>query len=108
LILNTSKLLLDIISTMEKHVPRKHIAAAAQLAIARGLGQIALEVARSEGIEVIGASGGVFCNRAITVALRKEVEKAGLKFIRHELLPPGDGCLSVGQAVAASQMKFKL
>ncbi|MEM3421154.1 MAG: carbamoyltransferase HypF [Candidatus Hadarchaeum sp.] len=108
LILNTSKLLLDIISAMKKHIPRKHIAAAAQLAIARGLGQIALEVARSEGIEVIGASGGVFCNRAITVALRKEVEKAGLKFIRHELLPPGDGCLSVGQAVAASQMKFKL
>lgn len=104
LVLNTSKLLLDVLSAMRKHVPRKHIAAAAQLAIARGLSQIALEVAQSEGIEVIGASGGVFCNRAITVAMRKEVEMAGLKFIRHELLPPGDGCLSVGQAVAASKM----
>lgn len=103
LTLNTSKLLLDVLSAMRNHVARKHIAAAAQQAIALGLGQIALEVAESEGIEIIGISGGVFCNRAITVSIRKEVEKAGLKFIRHEILPPGDGCLSVGQAVAAAQ-----
>ncbi|MGQ9788117.1 MAG: carbamoyltransferase HypF [Candidatus Hadarchaeaceae archaeon] len=104
LTLNTSKLLLDVLSAMKKNIPRKHIAAAAQLAIAKGLGQISLEVARSAGIEVIGVSGGVFCNRAITVAMGKEVKMSGLKLIRHELLPPSDGCLSVGQAVAASQM----
>ncbi|MGC8816257.1 MAG: carbamoyltransferase HypF [Candidatus Hadarchaeum sp.] len=104
LMLNTSKLLLDVLAARKRNVPRKHIAAAAQLAIARGLSQMAIEVAKSEGIEVIGASGGVFCNWAITVAVRKEVEESGLKFVRHELLPPGDGCLSVGQAVVASRM----
>jgi len=104
--LNTSRLLLDVLSALKKRVPRRHIAAAAQLAIARGLGLMAREVAESEGIKTVGASGGVFCNRAITTALRREVEGAGLKFIRHEALPPGDGCLSAGQAVVAAKVKM--
>jgi hydrogenase maturation protein HypF len=83
-------------------VPRKHIAAAAQLAVARGLALIAIDVASSSGIEVVGASGGIFYNRAITEAVRREVEGAKLRFVRHEILPPGDGCISVGQAVASA------
>jgi len=104
LTLDTSKLLLDVLSAMERRVPRKHIAAAAQLAISRGLSSIALDVASSRGIKTVGASGGVFCNRAITNTMRREVEGAGLKFLRHEILPPGDGCISAGQAAAASRL----
>jgi hydrogenase maturation factor HypF (carbamoyltransferase family) len=31
--------------------------------------------------------------------MRKIVEKAGLRFVVHEVVPPGDGGLSFGQAV---------
>ncbi|HID60389.1 MAG TPA: carbamoyltransferase HypF [Hadesarchaea archaeon] len=102
MIFNTSKLLLDVLQTLQTKMLKKHIAAAAQLALARGLASIAIDVASSRGIKTVGGSGGVFYNRAITAAIRKEVEMAGLKFIAHEVLPPGDGGISVGQAVIAS------
>ncbi|MFH1821825.1 MAG: carbamoyltransferase HypF [Methanobacteriota archaeon] len=105
MIMDTSKLLIEILSALENRVPRKHIAAAAQLAVARGLSSIAIDVAKSKGITAVGGSGGVFCNRAITIAMQREVERAGLTFVRHETLPPGDGCISTGQAIAAAHIK---
>jgi hydrogenase maturation protein HypF len=103
--LDTSKLLLDILSGLKARVPRKHLAAAAQLAVARGLASIAADTALSKGIKTVGASGGVFYNRAITVAVRREIEGNELRFVQHEILPPGDGCISTGQAVAAATLQ---
>ena len=102
-IVDTSQLLADILSALRARVPRRHIAAAAQRAIARGLASIAIDTASSRGVGVVGGSGGVFYNWAITAAVRKEIEKAGLRFVQHELLPPGDGCISIGQAVIAAR-----
>ena len=102
-VVNTSRLLVDVLDALRVQVPRRHIAAAAQRAIAQGLASVAVDAASSKGIEVVGGSGGVFYNRAITAAVRKEVEKAGLRFVQHELLPPGDGGISVGQAIIAAQ-----
>jgi hydrogenase maturation protein HypF len=104
-VVNTSQLLVDILSAVRARVPRKHIAAAAQRAIAQGLASIAIDAASAKKIEVVGGSGGVFYNQAITAVVREMVEKAGLKFIQHELLPPGDGGVSVGQAVVAASTR---
>ncbi len=102
-VVNTSRLLVDVLDALRARVSRRHIAAAAQRVIARGLASVAIDAASSKGIEVVGGSGGVFYNRAITAAVRREVEKAGLRFVQHELLPPGDGGISVGQAIIAVQ-----
>lgn len=102
-VVDTSQLLADIVSALQARVPHRYIAAAAQRAIARGLASIAIDTASSNGISVVGGSGGVFYNWAITAAVRKEIEKAGLQFVQHEFLPPGDGCISTGQAVVAAQ-----
>ena len=102
-VVDTSQLLADIVSALQARVPRRYIAAAAQRAIARGLASIAIDTASSRGVSVVGGSGGVFYNWAITAAVRKEIEKAGLQFVQHEFLPPGDGCISIGQAVVAAQ-----
>jgi hydrogenase maturation protein HypF len=83
-------------------VPRRHIAAAVQCALAEGLSEIAIDAAFDRKMKVVGGSGGVFCNDAMTSATRKATSKAGLKFVRHELLPTGDGGISVGQAVVAA------
>lgn len=101
-VVDTSHLLVDIVNALRARVPRKHIAASAQRAVARGLTEIAIDAASARGINMVGGSGGVFYNRAITATVRKLVEEAGLKFIQHELLPPGDGGISVGQAVIAA------
>ncbi|MEM2878054.1 MAG: carbamoyltransferase HypF, partial [Candidatus Hadarchaeales archaeon] len=102
-VLDTSKLLLDVIEHLEKKTPVKHIAAAAHIAIAGGLAEVAVEAAEQRGTKDVGASGGVFYNRIITRVLREDVERNGLRFLRHELLPCGDGCISVGQAISAAK-----
>jgi hydrogenase maturation protein HypF len=95
-------LLENILDALRRGIPRKQIAAAAQRALAEGLAEIAIDVASAKDIKIVGGSGGVFYNRAITSTVRKSVEEVGLKFIQHELLPPGDGGISVGQAVVAA------
>ncbi len=100
-VVNTSRLLMDVLDALRARVSREHIAAAAQQAIARGLASIAIDTASSNGIGVVGGSGGVFYNKSITTAVHREVEKAGLRFVQHEFLPPGDGGISVGQAIIA-------
>lgn len=105
-VMDTSQLLISIIDALRNGVPRRHIAAAAQRAVARGLAEIAVEAASSRGVRAVGGSGGVFCNRTITATVRALVEGSGLKFFTHELLPPGDGGVSVGQAVIAARSNF--
>jgi len=78
------------------------LAATAQEGLARGLARLAVEAAREEGIGVIGLTGGVAVNDAIASAIRAEVEGAGLRFLSHRLVPPGDGGLSFGQLVHAA------
>ncbi len=102
-VVDTSELLLGVLGALRERVPRRHIAAAAQRALAEGLAEVAIEAALEEGIKAVGASGGVFYNRAITKVVREAVEGAGLRFFSHRLLPPGDGGISVGQAVVAAK-----
>jgi len=101
-VIDTSQILLGAIKALRARVPRRHIAAAVQRAIAESLSEIAIDAAFDEKMKVVGGSGGVFCNDAMTSATRKATSKAGLKFVRHELLPTGDGGISVGQAVVAA------
>jgi len=101
-VVDTSQLLLGALEALRARVPRRHIAAAVQQALARGLVEVATDAASVEGIKTVGGSGGVFYNDAITAAVREGVEKSGMKFVRHELLPTGDGGVSVGQAVVAA------
>ncbi|MCS7131245.1 MAG: carbamoyltransferase HypF [Hadesarchaea archaeon] len=103
-VVDTSELLLGVLEALRRRLPRRHIAAAAQRALARGLAEVAIGAAMEEGIRMVGASGGVFCNRAIARVVREAVEGAGLRFVSHELLPPGDGGISVGQAVVAARL----
>ena len=78
------------------------LAYSAQAYLAEGLAQLAIEKAERLNVKVVGFSGGVACNEHITLTMRKAVEKRGLKFVAHNLVPPGDGGLSFGQVVAAS------
>ncbi|MHA1251904.1 MAG: carbamoyltransferase HypF [Candidatus Helarchaeota archaeon] len=71
--------------------------------IARGLSTIAIEKAEDLGITKIGFSGGVAFNTIITRLIKTEVNNAGLEFIQHKKVPPGDGGVSLGQAVIAAK-----
>ncbi|MDZ7850503.1 MAG: carbamoyltransferase HypF [Halodesulfurarchaeum sp.] len=78
------------------------LAATAQDALAQGLASIAIEAARTRGVDAIGFSGGVAYNEAISRRIRKRVEVVDLEYLDHELVPPGDAGISYGQTLVAS------
>lgn len=101
-ILDTSALLLSALEHKfdGKDVP--DIAFSAQRAVARGLAELAIISADQKGVNVIGGSGGVFYNEAISMTIKKEIEDAGYRFIQHKNSCAGDGSVSLGQAVVAA------
>jgi hydrogenase maturation protein HypF len=75
-------------------------------AVMRGLVDIAVDEAEDKGVMSIGISGGVSYNHAISSMAKELVEARGLKFVCHDQLPNGDGCIAVGQcAIALKRMK---
>lgn len=53
------------------------------------------------GIHTVALSGGVFQNRLLTKLVSTDLETKGFMVLRHRLIPPNDGGLCLGQAVAA-------
>ncbi|MDH5532528.1 MAG: carbamoyltransferase HypF, partial [Candidatus Bathyarchaeota archaeon] len=81
------------------------LAYSTQSYLAKGLAQLAVEEAERLGVKAVGFSGGVAYNEHITQTIRKTVEEGGFKFLVHSLVPPGDGGVSFGQAIAVSLSK---
>lgn len=104
-VLNTSEMLLRIFENRQK-CSRADLAYSAHVYLANGLAALAIENALGNGIKTIGFSGGVACNEIIALTMRKIVESAGLRFVVHKVVPPGDGGLSFGQAVACGFSQF--
>ncbi|MEM1511320.1 MAG: carbamoyltransferase HypF [Candidatus Jordarchaeales archaeon] len=100
-VLDTSQILSEVLQALGKHRV-EDLAASAQHAIAIGLADIAVNVAQEENVRTVGFTGGVAYNEAITKTIRKHVEKNGLVFIQHSVIPPGDAGVSIGQAIVAA------
>lgn len=98
-ILNTKYLLETVFDEMHR-TAKADLACSAQSYLARGLAALAVETAQKLGYKTVGFSGGVAYNRQITSTVRSVVERSGLRFVANARVPPGDGGLSFGQAVA--------
>jgi hydrogenase maturation protein HypF len=96
--LDTTQMLLEIFENREKY-PKADLAYSMHSYLARGLAELAIEKAEDNGIRTVGFSGGAACNQILTSIMRKAVKTAGLQFLVHEAIPPGDGGVSFGQAV---------
>lgn len=99
--LDTSLIVKEVIDLYLKGENPHEIAAASQIAISHGLSEIAIKAAEDKGIKIIGGTGGVFYNEAITKACKEYIEKEGFEFIQHKNSCCGDGSVSLGQAIIA-------
>ncbi|MEM2105637.1 MAG: carbamoyltransferase HypF [Candidatus Bathyarchaeia archaeon] len=97
-ILKTTEMLMEIFRNRKKKTI-ENLAYSAHAYLARGLAQLAIEKAQENGVNAVGFSGGAACNEILTKIMRETVEAAGLRFLVHNAIPPGDGGLSFGQAV---------
>jgi len=99
-VLQTSAMVRELLENRDKVNPRK-LAYSFHRALAEGLADMAINSARGNGLNTVGFTGGVANNELMTRIIREKIESEGLRFLRHTKVPPGDGGLSLGQAVVA-------
>jgi hydrogenase maturation protein HypF len=96
--LDTRVLFAAIFAEKKRGTPLPVIARRFHRSIAVHLAALAARLAGEHRIVHVGLSGGCLQNRTLALALADELEKRGLTPLLHEKLPPGDGCISLGQA----------
>ena len=99
----SSSILKTVVENYLKGVSKKDIAAGAQIAVAKGLSQRAIE--NASNVDTIGATGGVFYNESISSTCKDYITKNGYNFIQHKNSCSGDGSVSVGQAIVSKVKK---
>jgi hydrogenase maturation protein HypF len=97
-VLDTTDLLVQVFENRNK-CSKADLAYSVHAYLAVGLASLAVGAAAENGVEAVGFTGGAACNEILTRLMRKTVEAAGLRFLVHEAVPPGDGGISFGQAV---------
>ena len=101
--LNTTEILRDVVRLYQNGAKKADIARAGQIAIAKGLSELAIISADKKKLNSIGATGGVFYNEAITDTVKNFIENNGYDFIQHKNTCAGDGSVSLGQAIIAKK-----
>ncbi len=101
-VVETKPMMVQAYRALKSGARVEDVALAVHVALADSLARVAVEEAERRGVGVVGFSGGVAYNEVITSVVRRRVEEAGLRFIRHTVVPNGDGGVSVGQAVVAA------
>jgi hydrogenase maturation protein HypF len=81
---------------------RGSIAMRFHAALADATGRACAVVAERHGLATVVLSGGVFQNRLLLDAASGALERAGLRVLVPERLPPNDGAISYGQAAVAA------
>lgn len=100
LIFNTSELILNIIDLLQSSKYNKEdIAISFHHAIAEAYADGAMELARKNGIEKIGLTGGVAYNYFFSKKIKEEIEKNNYIFLEHDKVSPGDAGISTGQLI---------
>ena len=64
------------------------------------LAEMILQIARRADQREIVLSGGCFQNRLLSEITIHRLEETGFNVIRHQQIPPNDGCISLGQVGA--------
>ena len=107
-IINTSKLVLNILDLLENSKnKRKDIAAKFQIEFGKIFSNIAIKIAKENDIKKIGLSGGVAYNYSFSKTIKNAVNQAGYTFLEHDLVAPGDAGISTGQLIGGLFQYFK-
>ncbi|MDO5835677.1 MAG: carbamoyltransferase HypF [Methanobacterium sp.] len=101
-VLDTSSILISVLERQLEGFPLRDLAYSAQQSVSQGLAELAIRAAEKKGVNIIGGSGGVFYNEAISMSIKRVVEDAGYSFIQHRNSCAGDGSVSLGQATVAA------
>ena len=72
--------------------------------LAEGLLEMAKSARKTTKLNMVALSGGVFCNRYLTIRCIKLLKKAGFSVLFNRDVPSNDGGISLGQAAIAAKL----
>jgi hydrogenase maturation protein HypF len=96
LILDWAPLLADLLAAMP-HTPAPVLAAGFHRALAEAIGEVAARC----GVETMALTGGCFQNARLLELSVRHLRDRGHTVLIHHALPPNDGSIAAGQALAA-------
>jgi hydrogenase maturation protein HypF len=97
--------LVALAADLERGVRAETVAARFHAAVATATVDAVQAIAADRGLGTAVLSGGVFQNRLLLEAVATRLERAGLRVLIPERLPPNDGGISYGQAAVAAALK---
>ncbi|MCL2660130.1 MAG: Sua5/YciO/YrdC/YwlC family protein, partial [Acidobacteriaceae bacterium] len=101
--IGTSSLIQQILEDLCQGVSSATISRRFHQGLATVLAEVAGEIAESMGIRTVCLSGGCFLNQRLLEFLHTRLAQKNLTVLTHSQVPPGDGGLSLGQAMIAVQ-----
>lgn len=100
--IDLSPLTVEIVRRVEAGVAVAELAWLFHDQFAAAWERVVVVAAQRSGVQTVGLSGGVFCNVLLTRMLSERLSRHGLRVLRHEIVPPNDGGLALGQAAVAA------
>lgn len=97
-------LLETILKEIRNNIPRRKIAGRFHNTLAEMFTRAAVVARKSNGINLVGLSGGVYQNTLFSRRIETALQREGFKVITHGQVPPNDGGISLGQIVIAEKM----
>lgn len=76
------------------------------IGLCRAVARAADRLAEAAGVHLVALSGGCMLNLTLARRLPHRLAERGFTVLTHRLLPPGDGCISVGQAAWGRRLLF--
>jgi hydrogenase maturation protein HypF len=101
-VLDPRETIAAILTDLRAGIPISTIAGRFHAAIATATAAGCARAASSSGTELVVLSGGVFLNRRLLELVTESLQRAGLRVLVPEQLPPGDGGIAYGQAAVAA------
>ena len=101
-VLDPSGLVAVVVDELSGGAEPALVAAGVHESIGRGAAALAIELAGEHSVDTVALSGGVFQNARLSAIVESELRAAGLDVLVHELVPPNDGGISIGQAAIAA------
>ena len=101
-VLDPAPLLATVLSEIDRGTDRAEIAAGFHEGLGRATAALGARLARRRGLDTVALSGGVFQNVRLSDIVEDALVAEGLTVLVHELVPPNDGGISIGQAAVAA------
>jgi hydrogenase maturation protein HypF len=102
--LDLGKMVKELIADIQKGLTNSVISAKFHNCLAAGLLEMAKAARESTKLNTVALSGGVFCNRYLTIRCIKLLKKTGFSVLFNREVPSNDGGISVGQAAIAANI----